>query len=409
MRIERAPEGPRRTNRRIRTHWALATLLLAAACGAGTDGKPVAPPTTPAPAPEPTPAPPPPPPTVRAVAELWSQPSTQDGYYVGTRIRVVLNFSPETTTVEGSPRLAIQIGEHVRLAEFSPWVEDDFPPERPSFLQRFEYEVRADDADSDGVTIHADALDFSDGAVLDGRGVEIEVGIHTVDPRGDRTPVDPGEALDTHRVLGAPEPRDCTDERERAATFSLGAIAVDEWDGTPFRFDIVRGFPDSLTEADLARLLEAVTLVDRKIEAQLGYRIPEVGEVIPWPAGPGPPGCALPRERGQLQGYYSTAREHGAAARPQCAEFFYTPGLVAEWCPPCGDQQVEGTKYMDAITLHEILHLLGFNHDFGVDPTTRHHGGVEMSVALTTVAGPDTEAVLWSDIDALRCIFPEGG
>jgi len=64
---------------------------------------------------------------------------------------------------------------------------------------------------------------------------------------------------------------------------------------------------------------------------------------------------------------------------------------------------------MDAITLHETLHLLGFNHDFGVDPALRHHGGIEMSVALTTVARPDAEAVLWSDIDALRCIFPEGG
>ena len=40
--------------------WALAALLLAAACGTGTDGKPVAPPTTP--------EPPAGPPTVRAVA-----------------------------------------------------------------------------------------------------------------------------------------------------------------------------------------------------------------------------------------------------------------------------------------------------------------------------------------------------
>ena len=47
----------------------------------------------------------------------------------------------QTTTVRGTPRLAIQIGEQVRLADFSPWVEDDFPPERPSFRHTLDVQL----------------------------------------------------------------------------------------------------------------------------------------------------------------------------------------------------------------------------------------------------------------------------
>ena len=55
------------------------------------------------------------------------------------------------------------------------------------------------------------------------------------------------------------------------------------------------------------------------------------------------------------------------------------------------------------------LALLGFNHNYEIDPDLSEQRGVEMSVPLTTVTLPDAEAVLWTDIDLLRCIFPEGG
>ena len=88
----------------------LLAALLAAGCGTGTDGKPVAPT---APAPEPAP-----PPTVRAVGQVWSQ-AFEGSYDTHERIRVVLDFE-DRTIVEGEPRLGIQIGEHVRLADFLP-------------------------------------------------------------------------------------------------------------------------------------------------------------------------------------------------------------------------------------------------------------------------------------------------
>jgi len=260
------------------TAGALAILLvLAAGCGTGTDGKPVAPPTSPAPPPAAEPPPEPP-----------GQPSS---LRVVDRGQTFIQWAWEP--VEG----ATGYQAHA-------FPDGTSPSERPPLRMTVEPTFRADGLEPGAV------MGFFVQAIRQTAG---------------GTAVGPWSPMAL-----ASTPRACTDERERAATFSLGAIAVDEWDGTPFRFDIVRGFPDSMTEAELARLLEAVALADRKIEDQLGYRILEMGEVIPWPAGPSPPGCALPRERGQLQGYYSTAREHGAAARPQCAEFFYTPGLVAE-------------------------------------------------------------------------------
>ena len=196
----------------------VALLLVAAGCGTGTDGKPVAPPTTPAPAPEP----PPPAPTLRAVAQILSEPSGLEGYYGGDVIVVLVDFDSRTNvTVEGSPRLGIDIGEHVRFADFRPW--PDWP--RPRWGQRFRYEVAFDDLDADGIAIQADAIDFSDGAFVTEAGVEVEVEIRAVTPKHlDESPsqVDPGEPLAAHAVIGRPDPRVCTTERETALGFGAG-------------------------------------------------------------------------------------------------------------------------------------------------------------------------------------------
>ena len=164
--------------------YAVAVLVAVLAASCGDDSGSSTTPRAPAPGPAPPPAiPPPEPPTVEAIAWLYEQ-SAAEGYYAGERIRVVVEFD-EPTTVEGSPRLAIQIGDHLRLADFSPWIEDDFPPSRPSFLQRFDYEVQADDEDEDGISIAADALDFSEGAFLNTAGAEIEVEITAIAPERD--------------------------------------------------------------------------------------------------------------------------------------------------------------------------------------------------------------------------------
>ena len=373
---------------------ALAALLLAAACGTGTDGKPVAPPTTP--------EPPAGPPTVQAVAALWSKPAIGDGYSVGERIRVVLDFELHTTTVEGSPRLAIQIGEHVRLADFSPWVEDDFPPERPSRLQRFEYWVGLLDQDQDGISIEADALDFSDGAIRGRGGGEIQVEIRAVNPqsRGHNL-ARPGDALDTHRVIGPPEPRVCTDERQRALERYTRPVLLDEWDGTPFRFYFDAGIPES-ERADAEHFFGVAERLSERIEEQLGYSILEVAGWIPEAERGFRIGredvedCVGVRPGGIVATVIPFEEKWYAAARAYCGVFFWTDNDI--W------------SHSDGTLPHEIFHLFGFGHSLETHPQEAWQGGVPMSVRLTNGrSGPRDLGVTFEDVDALRCILPEGG
>ena len=407
-----------------RTAWALIALLIAAAsCGGGTDGTPV----VPAPTPAPTPTAPAPPPglTLGAQLSVLSTPAIPPAYTLGETIVVSASFDGQRTTVEGTPRLAIEIGEHVRLAEFLPWVKRGIPPEEPYGHQQFVYEVTRDDADADGISIAADAFDFSEGSIFTEAGVEItEAEIYAVSPESQyANPVGPGEPLDIHLVMGTPQPRVCTNERRFAMNFS---DFVQEWDGTPFRVDMINNFPDIGTEADVVELLDAVGLLADKIEDQLGYRILEMGNVIPVPEGL-PPGwntdsgqfsrtCPLPREEGQIHAVYMDDVNHGspeadAQANLRCRAVQYLQPFLTYWpCRGCEDERTPPPygHFVDGVTHHEIFHVLGYIHTEDYDPDTTTVG-VPMSWSLRGAQAPDAEAVLYSDIDLLRCVFPQGG
>ena len=407
-----------------RTAWALIALLIAAAsCGGGTDGTPVVPAPTPAPTPT-APAPPPEALTLGAQLSVLSTPAIPPAYTLGETIVVSASFDGQRTTVEGTPRLAIEIGEHVRLAEFLPWVKRGIPPEEPYWHQQFVYEVTRDDADADGISVAADAFDFSEGSIFTEAGVEItEAEIYAVSPEPQyANPVGPGEALDIHRVMGTPEPRACTNERQFAMNFS---DFVQEWDGTPIRVDMIHNFPDVGTEADVVELLDAVGLLADKIEDQLGYRILEMGDVIPVPDGV-PSGwntdssgfqniCPLPRDRGTIQGFYMDDVHHRSpeadAQANGCGSFSYLQPFLTYWpCRGCEDERTPPPygHFVDGVTHHEMFHVLGYIHteDYEPDTTTV---GVPMSWSLRGAQAPDAEAVLYSDIDLLRCVFPQGG
>ena len=137
---------------------------------------------------------------VRVRAWMDSAPARQDGYVAGQRMRVIAEFDRHVS-IAGLPRLGIEIGETTRYADFSPFVEDDWPPDRPSLKQRFDYVVRAEDRDSDGVRIAANAFDLSDGAFLDSGGVRVNPVIYAVAPEFGQFG-DPGQSLQSHRVLG---------------------------------------------------------------------------------------------------------------------------------------------------------------------------------------------------------------
>lgn len=211
-----------------------------------------------------------------------------------------------------------------------------------------------------------------------------------------------------------PPPRQCTDERTLAVRQSEFVL---EWDGTPLRVDMIDNFPDYVTEDAVAALLGAVGLLADKIEDQLGYRIVEMGEVVPVPEGVPPNwnkdprdyrrNCWLPRDKGQIYGFYldGVYGSAGAQAHPRCGAFTYLRRGVerrldtatGEW--PCTEPKCSPDKS----TMHELFHVLGYRH-IDDDPNE----GVSMSRALDDATGaPGAQAVTWSDIDALRCIFPE--
>ena len=61
---------------------------------------------------------------------------------------------------------------------------------------------------------------------------------------------------------------------------------------------------------------------------------------------------------------------------------------------------------------HEIWHLLGFvHHPDGPNSKGPPGEGVPMSLALNgqRATNPNDLGVRYKDVDALRCIFPEGG
>ena len=101
----------------------------------------------------------------------------------------------------------------------------------------FRYVVTLEDRDEDGLSIGADALDAGGGTIESANGVEADLSI------GDHTISDDGD----HLVLGSPPEAACADQRELALTHT--PIVVSAWDGTPFRVDIIRNFPDFVTDA----------------------------------------------------------------------------------------------------------------------------------------------------------------
>lgn len=351
--------------------------------------------------------PPPPPQEVEAVAQIVSRPSHPDGYITGERIIIVVE-SEEAASAEGLPRIKIAIGDYDRFADFQPAPEDDWLPERPSRRWRFEYTVAGDDLDQDGISLSATALMYRATFLVDGSPVSVVItAVVSGDVSSDHVRAQPGENLFSHRITRPREPRVCTDERELATNFSAFAA---EWDGIPFRVDMVRNFPDSVTEADVRDVFDVVGLLAERLEDQLGYPVIEPGDLIPVPAGT-PQGwdrrppvtwqtCPLSRDGGQVHLYYRFS-----VFRPDDVDIF-----VFGSPPRCGAIAVNRLpeRYeveFDALITRAFFRLFGFQPR---PENSDSEQGVAMSDRLYLARRPGLESVRWSDIDALRCIFPEG-
>lgn len=377
-----------------------ALLVLAVSCGGGGTA-PATPPAATAPSPAPPPIAPPAP-VLQARVLVISVPSPYSGTYTGGEwIRLIAELA-EPVRVEGSPRLAIEIGDAIRHADFSPWVAHRISdPEHKArsqvkrgfeLLPRFDYLVRAVDLDQDGFSIGVDAFDFTEGALLNEAGQEVKVEIYSVTPtESEDESMEPGSDLVSHPVIGMPRPRVCTDELERAR--GRTTALVDEWNGTPFVFYFnLAGTPDSL-RAEADRVLEAAGRLSERIEDQIGYSIfsvggsfedARIGNVLDG-------NCSDDgRKRGQIVAMY---QEDGPARANR---------LCGTW--------VGDLNFGNGTVSHELFHLFGFEHhpEDWIRPG-QYERGVFMSRRLTGVYVDERDTPLsFEDADALRCIFPDG-
>ena len=335
-------------------------------------------------------------------------PGYDAGWRAGETIAVQVLFS-ETVSVAGSPRLALGIGSATRFAQF------DEEASQGAFVV-FRYGVTREDQDGDGVSVGENALILNGATIRNAAGLDadLNLGSYAV------------ENAPAHLVIGVPPERGFTDEHKRAARFS--PVLVSQWNGRPFRVDMLRNFPSFVTEADLLELLAPMGRLADRIEVQLGYPVIEMGAPIPVPAG-APPGwnedwvrywqeTPLPIEPNQIAAFflddYSPYEWDGSGlGAPMNAH--YTSGSVsynkrflgALWTgdDPCC-RTGRNSRQGEAI-VHEVFHVLGFAHSDDERPASGD--GVAMTEQLTGYTHLPVYAADWADIDLLRCIFPEGG
>ena len=226
-----------------------------------------------------------------------------------------------------------------------------------------------------------------------------------------------------------PTPRECSVERREARLYKGGPPPVLEWDGTPIRVDIVDNFPSFVSHDDLYELLAPIGEAADAIEAQLGYPIIEVGDIVPVPAGarPGwntdihryeaadPP--LLPRERNQVLVFYmdddAEFWDHvggaPAVAFPWNGTTSFNRRTMGDWWndrDDCCIGRWSANGRDGQVIVHEVLHLLGFKH-----PDSADRYGVLMAWGSTMapwVSGSRVHYLARKDIEVLKCVFPPG-
>lgn len=161
--------------------------------------------------------------------------------------------------VSGWPRLLIEVGNELRYAVFDRASGTDV---------RFRYLVRYDDHDPDGISIPEDAIELHEGSIVsvDGRvPVDTNLGFNAIDDAAGH---------EVRRTMPFADIRECSIERREVRRHPAGFV-LDEWNGTPFRVDIVRNFPSFVTDEDLLDLFGTNRVSRRRHRRALG--VPDIG------------------------------------------------------------------------------------------------------------------------------------
>ena len=208
---------------------------------------------------------------------------------------------------------------------------------------------------------------------------------------------------------------------------------VAEWDGTPFRVDIIKNFPTFVMEDDLRELLAPIGTLAEAIEKQIGYRVVEMGGTIDVPNGAADrwnedfeyywqndsESQLLPRQPSQILVFYmdddNPRRWDGLGGAPNsahicCGTISYNRRTMGCWWhekDPCcvGDYAANG-RYGHVI-VHELFHILGFRHP---DDEPPERGGVPMRqghLYRPWTIGKSRHSASQVDIEVLRRIFPK--
>ena len=332
--------------------------------------------------------------------------------------RDALRLTEGSTIVDVSTQLPVStdLGEHMvenesaykvraQLVEYYPRVAGLRVAElsRNSVLWVWEpaegatnYQVRAflNDADRDGVLADVEDPSFLGEGLEPGTKVEIRVRAvaETAGGRANGPWSNPVSATTWPEMW--PAPRDCTDEREQALSFSMAGysegppVLIEEWDGTPFRIYFTPGYNDEDRRA-AQHSLDLLQSFSEQLKDQIGYTIVEVGgwiENVEWSLDERDCGWRRP---GQITG-------------------IMVPGGRGDFVLRCALYE-EGAEALTRGfgTVHELFHLFGFAHSPESHTFIPGVGGIPMSLDLTSGSGGFGDT--FEDRDALRCIFPRGG
>ena len=202
---------------------------------------------------------------------------------------------------------------------------------------------------------------------------------------------------------------------------------IREWNGrTPYRVDLVDNFPAFVTREDLEELLAPIGILEDAIYEQLGYKIVEMGGIIPVPRGARSgwdrdyhryiARGGLPRQKNQLLAFYmdddSSFWDHIGGA-PMVANVHYgttsyNRRTMGDWWQDKDDCCIGrwGANGRHGHTIiHELFHLLGFIHrdaPFG-EPGVRMNWG---STQAPWLSGSRVHYAAERDIEILKCVFP---